>query len=563
MFEITIKNGNIKQPLHNPYSIYEDEKIASGTIIEEINAISSFEFVIYPNNPCYNRLNAYTTNVEVFNVQKNRFEFLGRVLKVTPQMDNDGMIYKNIVCESYLGFLNDTIQPYSAPRYYEGDDARNGLQEFIDIVLNYHNEQVGDEKKIYRGLVMVNPFKTSDNVYKGLNYEKTWDIITSKLIGSFGGEIAIRKGEDGLLYLDYSEKFGQQRSTTIEIAKNIESQSRDIDPSNIITRLIPLGIKQTDSEGNETEERLTIESVNDGIPYIVDSTAEARYGIIYGVHEWDDVTVASNLKIKGETFLVENNRVAISDTISAVDLSLLGLDIDDFRLYDSYPVYNSLIGVRDELRIIKKTTNVIEPYASSFDLGSSSKALSDTIVDYENAIENINKTESSLKTEIKNQNNNTYTYVEEKFANFKVDEDEITAIVQKETVAKSDYETFTETVRNILSMDENGTTMLFNTIYEEIARVEGIERSNYSNILKYIRFEAGNIILGEEGNDLTLTISNDRISFKQNGIEVAYMSDNNLYIGNAVIKEGGRLQLGNFELKPRADGSLSCLKVGG
>jgi len=563
MYDITIKNGNIAQMLHSSSVINADEKIASGSIAEEINAISSFQFVVYPNNPCYERLHPYSTMIEVYNTNKNRYEFKGRVLKVSPQMDADGMTYKNVVCESRLAYLCDSIQPYSAPRYYEGDESRNGLQEFIDVILANHNAQVEDSKKIYRGIVTVNPFKSSDNISKGLNYENTFEVIKSKLIDSFGGEIDLREGSDGLLYFDYVEKFGAVRSTTIELAKNIESQSRDIDPSKIITRLIPLGIKLTDSEGNQLEDRLTIAGVNGGVNYIEDSNALALYGIIYGVQVWDDVGEASNLKTKGEAFLIENNRILFTDTVTALDLSIIGLDIDDFKLYDSYPVENGLMNINDVLRIVKKTTNVIEAYASSFTLGNTSKALSDTMIDYDAALKDINRTESQLQTDVHNKNNIVYTYVENRLANFKVEEDEITAVVQKEAVSKSEYETFSETVRNILSMDENGTTMLFNTIYEEIARVEGIEQTNYNSILKYIRFEDGNIILGEEGNDMSLTISKDRVSFKQNGVEVAYMSDNNLYIGNAIIKAGGMLQLGNFAFVPRDNGSLSFLKVGG
>ena len=70
-------------------------------------------------------------------------------------------------------------------------------------------------------------------------------------------------------------------------------------------------------------------------------------------------------------------------------------------------------------------------------------------------------------------------------------------------------------------------------------------------------------MLGEQGNEITLTIVTDRISFTQNGTEVAYISDNTLYIGNAIVRRGGILQLGNFGFVPEEDGSLSFLKIGG
>lgn len=576
MFDVIIRNGNITQYLHRYETLKADEKIPSGTIQEEINAISSFSFVVYPNNPCYDRLQPFTTAVEIFNHNRGRHEFKGRVLAVSPQMEGDGTISKNVVCENRMGYLRDSIQPFTAERAYEGDDNRTGLEEFIDVVLENHNAQVEDYKKIYRGVVTVDPFKTSDNVYKGLNYEKTYDALKGKLVDSFGGEMDIREGEDGKLYFDYVEKFGQTRATTLELAKNIESESRNVDPSKIITRLIPLGAKLTvtSTEGDreettESEERLTIGSVNGGVTYVKDTTAEALYGVIYGVQTFDDVTDPNNLKAKGEAFLVANNTLEVSDTISALDLSLIGKDIDDFKLYDSYPTSNSLLGVNAVLRIVKKTTNVVEAYASSFTLGNTSKRMSDTLVDYEGILSDLIGTSSSIKTEIKNSSSGVYSYIEKTTAEIYKDTDSIVAEATRETVTQEEYNKFSELVRNILEIDPDGTTMIFNTISQAITEVDGKQQTNYESILKYIRYEDGNIILGEDGNAVTLTLENDRISFKLNGVEAAYIAveedtgENKLYIGNAEIKAGGTLQLGNFAFVPRSDGSLSFLKVGG
>lgn len=575
MFDVIIRNGDIAQYLHRYDTAKKDEKIPSGTINEEINAISSFSFVVYPNNPCYDRLQAFSTLVEVYNHNKSRYEFKGRVLTVSPQMEGDGTVSKTVVCENRKGYLRDSVQPYVEERAYEGDSNRTGLEEFIDTVLANHNAQVEDYKKIYRGIVAVDPFKSSDNVYKGLNFEKTIDVIQSKLVGSFGGEWDIREGEDGLLYFDYVEQFGETRATTIELAKNIESESRSIDPSKIITRLIPLGKKLTvtnttiDATGEErqeqteSEERLTIASVNDGVTYVEDSTAYSLYGAIYGFQIWEDVTDPNNLKAKGEAFLIANNTLEVSDTVSALDLSIIGLDIDDFRLYDSYPTSNRLIGVNSVLRIVKKTTNVVEAYASTFTLGNTSKLMSDTLVDYESILSGLVGISSQIRTEIKNNSSGVYSYVEKTSADIRKTTDSIVAEATREVVSQEDFNTFSEVVKNILEIEPDGTTMLFNTITSAITEVDGKQQSNYNSILKYIRFTDGNIILGEEGNEVTLTVENDRISFKQNGVEVAYMSNNKLYIGNAEIKAGGTLQLGNFAFVPRSNGSLSFLKVGG
>ena len=67
------------------------------------------------------------------------------------------------------------------------------------------------------------------------------------------------------------------------------------------------------------------------------------------------------------------------------------------------------------------------------------------------------------------------------------------------------------------------------------------------------------IILGEVNNNLMLKISNDKISFLQNGIEVAYMTDNKLYITDGEFLNS--LQLGNFAFYPRSNGNLSFKKI--
>ena len=75
-----------------------------------------------------------------------------------------------------------------------------------------------------------------------------------------------------------------------------------------------------------------------------------------------------------------------------------------------------------------------------------------------------------------------------------------------------------------------------------------------------IRFENGDIILGEEGNAIILRLENDRIRFLDDGVEVAYISDKQLYITDAHVLNS--LQLGSFAFLPRENGNLSLVRVG-
>ncbi len=571
MYVITIENGGVSSVLCDGQTKRTKRKLKSGQIVDSKNTISSFTFEIYSSHPEYNNIHAYKTLVKIFNSDKNRLDFVGRVLEITPRMSSDGVVLKEVVCESRLAYLCDSIQPYAKERYYEGDNTRNGLQEFIDVLLDNHNAQVEAYKRIYRGNVTVTSFSTG-GVFKGLNYDSTWNCIQEKLLKSFGGEIRIREAEDGLLYLDYAEKLGVTRATKIELARNMKAASQTIDPTSIVTRLIPLGVKleeevvEVDENGNETvknektEQRLTIESVNDGIIYVEDQTAYQLYGAIYGTQEWDDVTDASNLKKKAQDYLTNNNKITVSYDIEAYDLSLLGLDVDDFRVYDSYPTVNELIGLDTTLEIIKKTTDIYKPYSSSIGLGDSEMLLSDAVMDYSAVIKNVESQVQQVNNTVSNATS-AMSSVTENITSIQQTTEGIAATVSENTVTKSEYESFAKQVRNILAMDADGTTMLFQTLYTTISEVQGEASSNYEEILKYIRFENGAIMLGERENPITLTVENDRVVIKENGVEVAYFSDQKLYVTDGEFTSS--LMLGNFAFVPRSNGNISFKKVRG
>lgn len=97
--------------------------------------------------------------------------------------------------------------------------------------------------------------------------------------------------------------------------------------------------------------------------------------------------------------------------------------------------------------------------------------------------------------------------------------------------------------------------MTFTNIIEQITNIDGTVNSNYNELVKYIRYADGTITLGEVNNPLILTLSNDRMSFLQNGVEVAYISDNKLYIYDGEFLNS--LKIGRFAYTPRENGSLS------
>lgn len=364
MYIVKLINGVSETIIHGNI-----ENITNGKIKEEINAIPSFSFSIYPNNVGYQLLTPFYTKVEVYDEKHRHIAFDGRVLVVEPSMDSSGLILKRVTCEGKLAYLNDTVQEYCVPKNW----TTKGL---LQQILKVHNARVDVSKVINLGNVQA--VDANDNIYVGIQYDSSWKTLVEKLVKKSGGEFQFRN-INGSLYLDYLKQIGEEKSTSIILAKNMQSITQKIDSSSLITRLYPYGvkIKVKDESGNEkeTEERLSISSVNDGKPYIEDAEYLSRYGVVETTQFWDDVNSLEILKSKGATWLKENNRITVSYEIDAFDLSLIDVDSDELTVGNIYPVRNELLDIDEKLRVISRTIDVIEPHKTTLEFGSKKQTL--------------------------------------------------------------------------------------------------------------------------------------------------------------------------------------------
>lgn len=430
MYLITLYNDDVPTIIHSEF-----RRVADAKITRAKNAIASLTFTIYPDNDGYDLLTSFSTLITVVDLSTGETEFDGHVLVPKAAVDASGIACKKVTCEDFTSYLCDSRQPYTAERTWE-------LAEFVDYLLENHNSRVEDYKKIYRGTVDVSTYATTENVTKGTNFERTFDIFQDKLIDVFGGEMRVRRGDDGLLYLDYREMLGDATDINIAIARNIKEATREPKPDDLITRLYPRGCKltvtETDENGNEieteTEERLSIASVNNGVEYIDDEEAMAVYGIHEGTHEWDDVSEPLNLLAKSQTWLKENNSLPVANTISAYDLSLLGLDPDRFRLYNWYPCYQPLVGLDETLEIVRHVLDINEPHKSTFELGDSTVLQSQKIAALKGLAGEVEYVKSQSKTNTVNiKNAIIYT-----MSAIEVAEDRIVATVGEQIVQTSE-----------------------------------------------------------------------------------------------------------------------------
>lgn len=324
------------------YNVYADntmindpsassENALTGTITKAVNGIDSFSFRMYSNNAGWDKLQCLKTHIHVSDVITGDSDtFHGRILTISPVQESSGLIYKDVQCEGELSYLQDSTQFYH--------NLRAQMYVILSAMLNDHNAQVDDDKKIYLGQCNANM-----SVDYEWGYGKTWETLQDLLAQEgVGGEIRLRY-EDGTRYLDYtSETFSGGSDTVIEAGMNLISLTQTIDPTAMITDLYAYGART----GN-TEQRIALPNVI----YDEDRRTLAG-GIVAGTVIFDDITDTTALETAAQAYFDAMRPIRKQYKITAADLSLIDQNFETFKLGYQYKSMNKMIGVNEIVRLI-------------------------------------------------------------------------------------------------------------------------------------------------------------------------------------------------------------------
>ena len=526
------------QLLHDPR--LQDYQLISPAISLELNKTGSFTFTQYPDHPMAGIIQKLKSVIEV--KKDGAVLFRGR-----PLSSKEGFYrQQDYTCEGELAFLLDSrVRPFQ---------MAGGVAELFAHLITQHNEQVDKYKQFKPGNVTV----TDPNNYinrSNSTYETTFDVIKTRLLDTLGGYLWVRHESDGV-YLDYLEDFPYMSTQRITFGENLLDYARTRDGSEIATALIPLGARQTDAEGNQTDQRLTIAEVNGGKDYVFDQAAVEHYGWIFATQTWDDVTQAGNLKQKGLDALQEKIKTVDTIEMTAADLSQMDKSFDDFRI-GQYVFVDSLPhGIEDEKFLVTKMTlNLADPSQNKLTFGRVKSSFTEDSNKNDQIVGDlIDRTESIESDYVTNDTITSIT--EDVYSRIDQTADSIMSEVGRTYVTSEGFE---EELNTRFTQTEEGWEMTFNQFRQWAETQNGETQTAFEELKKYIRFVEGNIILGDQNNDLQCVITNTKISFKQNGAEVAYISNNKLYITNAEVLD--RFTVGNpasgyFDWIPRANGNL-------
>ena len=532
--------------------VLHDSNLEQFTLINpvltvELNKSGEFTFQIANNHVYYDKIINKKSCIEIY--QDGEWLWSGRPIKVSTALK----LVKTVVCEGELSFLHDSNQ-----RIAEYHDM--SVKDYFTTLINKHNAMVDESKRFTVGNVTVTD--SNDSLYRYSNYEDTFDTIQDKLIDRIGGYLLTRH-VDGVTYIDYVQSYPYITNQVIEIGSNIIDLSLEESSADTISALIPLGKKLTEiseespQEESTGEERLTIESVNHGLDYIVNDDAVSRIGMVFGTVTFDDVTDPYNLLAKGYEELTDRIYNTLVISLNIFDRSFINKSMAAFRLGASVIANSPKHGLQHkQMMISKMQISLVDVSKSKIEIGVTKKSITSNIADSNNSFDT--KVETIVSDYVKNE--------------------EITVIRPQINEVKSMIEQTAESIRSEVSAEYlkvEEKTEIYNYISSQILqesdkitisftdRVTNIENqvvTNQQNIDKYIRFSAEGIELGDELSPFKVKISNVKISFYQNGQEVAYISNNKLYITQALFMQKstiGNENSGYYTWVIRSNGNMS------
>lgn len=527
------------QLLHDPRI---EELIVGGPELNlEVNKAGSFKFTIAPSHPLYDNIIKLKSVVEVYH--ESYLIFRGRPLNEELDFNN----VKTVLCEGDLAFLNDTIQ---RPYEYTGS-----VQGYLEALIATHNTQVEAGKQFVIGNVTV----TDPNDYiirADSGYPNTWQVISEKLIKLLGGFIVLRR-TGGINIIDYLKDSEYISGQTISLKENILDVNKTKEGQDIATAIIPIGGTVKDDKGIET--RVDIKTVNEGADFIYDQAAVDLYGWIFKMVEFKDITSPSLLKARAQQVLTEAITTDVAVEIKAIDKSMIDINVDDFRVFEYVKVESAPHQLNENYLIKKMKIDLANPQNNTLTIGRSYQTFTEKQQTAQNAIKTIS--ENYVKNEAVQEIKNELSTVQ---SNITQSAEEIRLEVSEAYTLKSAFTTYQAKVSSQLTQTSEGFDFRFANIETFIGEMDDDTKARFNEIVKYIRFINGDIILGESQNPFSLRIANDRISFIQNGVEVAYISNDDntqmFYIRDGRIVAS--LQIGDYKFTPKANGNMSLGWVG-
>ena len=530
--------------------LYVDEKLVYDSRIKAtallgltaqlgLNKGGAAKITLPPEHPAYNEFTSYRSIVTIY--RDGVLRFRGRALYPT----DDFMLNRTITCEGERCFLRDGIH-----RPYNYNDSPVNI---FNTVMGLYNAQVESFKQFVVGTI--DGINTDAMVLESEEAEP-FSATVDKLVDLCGGYIIFTTNTSGQRVINWYKDIGYSNSQTIEFGKNLLDFSRTTANTDLATVIIPYGAKD-----KTTGERLTIKGVNGGIDFVKDDEAVALRGIICKAVYWDDIVMPELLMYRAQEYLENSKNIIASLELTAIDLSLLDKNIDSFMVGDTIRVRSKPHGVENMLyQLTEQDIDFLHPQNDRIVLGKSISSLTGT--DIASARKNDDTLKRLNRSVRSDYTVNTDAIIEEV-------KQELSSLIQQtsDTLKLEVSEQYVtqdmikEAITTTMTQLSDSFEFLFTELRTQIDTNDADAREQLTEIKKYIRFEDGNIVLGDSTNKITLRIESGKIVFLDQGGEVAYFTNQQLHVTHGRFLNS--MRIGNFAFLPRDNDNLSFVKVGG
>ena len=148
-------------------------------------------------------------------------------------------------------------------------------------------------------------------------------------------------------------------------------------------------------------------------------------------------------------------------------------------------------------------------------------------------------------------------------AQISTEADSIRQEVQANYALESDMTQVVQQVGTLAEQTENNYTWSvtrINQLQEDLDSTHEATEEELAVFRTYMSFGEDGLSIGKTGNPFTFRVVNDRLAFYMNDTEVAYLSNNKLYVTQAEILT--KLIIGKFAFEPQSNGNLSLIYNG-
>lgn len=364
--------------------------------IVEVNKADAFEFTVLPEDPLYSVLKTNKCSYIIAcdeNENESGVAFRGRVTNLSPKT-SDTTSEMAVSCEGPLGYLKDSICWGTYVNSSREDSLHNAQEQkthFMSIMgplIYSHNYQVAPELQF--SISWSEPqnavsdsdkgYLTKSHSFDGVN---TLDVLL-EILEDLDWECMVTYSASTPHWtLHMTKRFGFYVSDPIVSGINLKSLNGDIDGTDLVTRVVPLGGVGYDEKrlmlnntwlggplirsSDEAPDYIINPSTNEyNAAYVDNDDLVSKWGPRIGVEIFDDIVANSEEEVKDKRPILRNKAleyvrklsdVKTSFAATAYELNYTDDEYSKLQLHNYYTIRDNIGDMTVQARLTKKEIN--------------------------------------------------------------------------------------------------------------------------------------------------------------------------------------------------------------